>query len=63
MQIHWDTLIIPDPNVRVLAVIVVLGIALMEFLIQRELDEKIAFSTLRPGTIGVWLFHCPPTPQ
>ena len=42
-QIRRDTLIIPDPNVRVQAVIDGQGIALMDSLIQRELDEKLLF--------------------
>ena len=42
-QIRRDTLIIPDPNVRVQAVIDGQGIALMDSLIQRELDDKLLF--------------------
>ena len=42
-QIRRDTLIIPDPNDRVQAVIDGQGIALMDSLIQRELDEKLLF--------------------
>ena len=42
-QTRRDTLIIPDPNVRVQAVIDGQGIALMDSLIERELDEGKLF--------------------
>ncbi|UWQ57822.1 LysR family transcriptional regulator [Leisingera caerulea] len=42
-QTRRDTLIIPDPNVRVQAVIDGQGIALMDSLIERELEENKLF--------------------
>ncbi len=42
-QTRRDTLIIPDPNVRVQAVIDGQGIALMDALIDREIEEKRLF--------------------
>ncbi|MEW2914195.1 LysR substrate-binding domain-containing protein [Leisingera sp. JC11] len=43
LQARRDTLIIPDPNVRVQAVIDGQGIALMDTLIERELEEAKLF--------------------
>ncbi|MEX0302384.1 MAG: LysR substrate-binding domain-containing protein, partial [Leisingera sp.] len=42
-QTRRDTLIIPDPNVRVQAVIDGQGIALMDALVERELEEGKLF--------------------
>ena len=42
-QIRRDNLITPDPNVRVQTVVDGQGIALIDSLIQRELNEKLLF--------------------
>ncbi|MBE1284312.1 MAG: LysR family transcriptional regulator [Rhodobacteraceae bacterium] len=58
-QTRRDTLIIPDPNVRVQAVADGQGIALMDTLIERELEEKNLFR-LSPHALhdyGYFLVH------
>ena len=42
-QIRRDTLITPDPNVRLQTVVDEKGIAFMDSLIQPELNEKLLF--------------------